>query len=40
MNWDGNRKTEITLVEKQERFHMLPNTFWMILDDSYKSFSA
>ena len=27
-----------TLVEKQEifvRFYKLPNTFWMILDDSY-----
>ena len=32
-----------TLVEKQQsfiRFYMLPNTFWRILDDSYKIFHA
>ena len=32
-----------SLVEKQQsfiRFYMLPNTFWRILDGSYKIFHA
>ena len=36
-------KSGPTLVEKQQsfiRFYMLPNTFWRILEDSYKIFHA